>query len=172
MDQFNEIVNKHGPAIVLFEVVVVIILVIVLIWNSRQVTHVFQSNLAGMWIASNEFCERSGIDGMMVYIGPDIGGYHKAYLIMYSNNTVVLSRAIEIRFGMSMPKLFMNPVITKTITLSCQDPDESLDEIMPEKQTLTMDLTCGRMEWTAWDDEQEDYRQYAEFYRDNVSSTT
>jgi len=164
-------VKKYSYQIAIGAIAVVLVLVIVLIWNSSQYNKLFYSTFEGMWIAPETFCMQSGIDGMMLYIGPDLGGFHKAYLLMYSNNAVAVAKAIEIHFSRSMPNLVFKDQIIKKAIIKPQDPEESSEDIMPENQTITLDLSSGKMEWTAWDDDAGDLRKYAEFYRDNISSS-
>ena len=171
METVKAALKQNSQQISLIAIAVSLILLIILIWNYTQSNKVFYTTLDGMWMASASFCNRSGIDGMMLYVGPDVGGYHKAYLLMYSDNHVVVSKAIELRFGMSLPSLIQKSVITKRVTITPQDPEDTLDDIMPSDQMVTLDLATGRMDWSAWDFEAGETRQYAEFYRDNISSS-
>jgi hypothetical protein len=172
MDTFK----KNGFQIAVGAIALVVILLILLFNQSAQSNKLYYSLLEGMWIAPAEFCMQSGIDGMMLYCGPDVGGYHKGYLLMYSDNAVAVAKAIEIRFSFGLPGLIVNPIMTNPImtkqaTIKTQDPEESIEDIMPEQQSITICLSTGHMEWTAWDADAGETRKYAEFYRDNISSS-
>jgi len=167
MDTFK----RYSNHIVISAIAVVLVLIILLVWNNVQYNKLFYSTLEGMWIAPETFCMESGIDGMMLYVGPDLSGLHKAYLLMYSSNAVAVAKAIEIHFPSAIPNLIFKDQIIKKAVIKTQDSEESLEDIMPENQTISMNLSSGRMEWTAWDEEAGELRKYAEFYRDNISSS-
>jgi len=151
------------------------VLITLIVWNNYQLDKTFYNSLQGMWIAPDSFCTASDIDGMMVYIGPNISASkstHKGYLLMYSDNTVAIAKAITIEFNLDWPKLYINnSLVSKAATIKSQNSEESLEDIMPEDQTISINLSKGFMEWTAWDPDVKDYRKYAEFYRDNISSS-
>jgi hypothetical protein len=170
MEQFQTHLKENSYTVAIVSIALTLVLLIILLWNSNQENKLFYSNLEGMWMASNAFCNKSGIDGMMLYIGPDVGGYHKGYILMYSGDAVVVSRAIELRFSYSLPGVLFKSIFTKTATINAQADEDPITDIMPENQTIKMDLSRGCMEWTAWDSDQAEHVQYAEFYRDNISS--
>ena len=165
-----DVIKRNSFQIAIAAISICVILLIVLVWNNAQSNKLYYSMLEGMWIAPAEFCAQSGIDGMMLYVGPDIGGFHKGYLLMYSDNAVAVAKAIEIHFSFGLPGLIGKNQMSKQATIKTQDIEESLEEIMPEQQTITIDLTTGRMDWTAWDTDAGEPRKYADFYRDNIST--
>jgi hypothetical protein len=166
-----DVVKRNSFQIAIAAMAICVILLIVLVWNNAQNNKLYYSSLEGMWIAPADFCAQSGIDGMMLYCGPDVGGYHKGYLLMYSDNAVAVAKAIEIHFTFELPGLIGKTQMSKQATIKTQNIEESLEEIMPEQQTITINLTTGHMDWTAWDADAGEPRKYADFYRDNISSS-
>lgn len=172
MDSF---IKERPVAIILCLAIVIVLLVMVVVWNIRQTALTFDSTLNGMWIASTEFCNKSDIDGMMLYINSS-GSKCSAYLIMYANNVIILSKNIEIAFAWT-PNL-PNSILTKTAqiyeVISEDEPQDELDfnSIIPRNQTITLDISTGHMTWSSYDPEQDDIVQYAEFYKDAISTNS
>jgi len=121
--------------------------------------------IEGMWVASDEFCSRADIDGMMVYIGPaeDFGVFEqtrRAYIIMHSDGVIIAAKNIEI----SMSGFLMSPVPVslnyKSITLTDMSDDKtSLDNIMPTSMQCELEMSQGKMSWLDGD------ITYAELYK-------
>lgn len=171
----DRIIKERPVAIVIALAIVIVLLVIVIVWNIHQTELTYQSTLNGMWIASTEFCNKSDIDGMMLYINSS-GSKCSAYLIMYANNVIILSKNIEISFAWT-PNL-PNSILTKTAqiyeVISEDEPESKLDfnTIIPRNQTITLDISAGHMTWSSYDPEQLDIVQYAEFYKDAISTNS
>lgn len=93
-EKFKE--NSFIIAIVLF-----IIIVIIMFVNVRTRANMYDTSLRGLWAASDDFCQRSEIDGMMVYIGPASGwsGYRRVVLTMYADGVIIIYKTILAKFS-------------------------------------------------------------------------
>jgi hypothetical protein len=144
---------------------ILIVIVILLIFNLWNFSNIKSDLFEGLWNASDEFCKKSEIDGMMIYIGPLINFYsnkRKAYLIMHSENNVVVNKKFEISFssGLSsiITSLFVTNTFYKNVYLydteleSNSDVNDSssipLTEIMPLEQSVKIIVSDAHMIWT------------------------
>lgn len=158
--------------IVAVVIIALIILLAIAIKNGSDLSHHTKDLLTGLWVGDPEFCNKSDIDGMMLYIGPDVGdSTHKAYLIMHSNNSVILQKTINMTVSGASPNLFVSRTITRSLELSDSDDDSdmSITSIMPLNQVLTIDTVLGKMTWTGLDESDKEC-VYAELYKDNLGS--
>jgi hypothetical protein len=154
--------------------VITIILIIIIMYN-LQTYKIYSSQIEGLWMAPDSFCAESDIDGMLVYVGPSLGGgimgseKRKACLIMHANNATIAYKKLEL----NMSSVGINLLIPFGINTSwsrktrveddteeVSDPDidimdESddastipLEKIMPNRINITIDLKEGKMTWT------------------------
>lgn len=175
MDKLKQTIESRPLPIIIGLAVVIVVLIVLVVWNYTNTNGIFYNMLEGMWIASDEFCKKSDIDGMMLYIGPPSGRTCKAYLIMYSNNTIILQKQIEIAFGFSLGSSIIQNDIVKAACITEIEPETpddqlTLDTILPKDQTIHLSIAQSKMVWSALDPEQEEIIQYAEFYKDNIST--
>lgn len=163
---------------------VILVLLIMIITNTVLHARYLGCYMQGLWAADEKFCNDSDIDGMFLYIGEGYG-CHDAYMIMHSNNAVILEKKISINARSYMPYLLHNSVVERCIHLTDLDASsssnpsnssgipEELDEsednmhlskIMPLQMQMILDTTNGSMIW------QHDDTVYAKFYKDNAAS--
>lgn len=147
--------------------VLVIVVIILLIYagfciaEDRQQMGEFYE---GLWVASDEFCARAKIDGMMLYVGKPLNGLalstrFKAYLIMYTDNKVIVNKHLDLTFR----DVSIVPG-SRTVGLYVVDTDKNdpeLSEIMPDELTADVSIATGKMTWRA------DDTTYAEFHKDS-----
>jgi hypothetical protein len=131
-------------------VVLVIFIIIYLLISSCY--SVYNEIISGMWSADPEWAELADLDGMLLYIGPNLGNIlketRKGYLIMYANDKVIASKQIEFNMGSPLT-LIPKTVILRNITVVDLDDDNdmldvdtiALSDIMPSD--LTMELSVG-----------------------------
>lgn len=161
-------------------IIFIIILMMIAIKNRNTQYDMLSQGITGLWMGDPEFCRKSEIDGIMIYIGPRLEDLkvHKAYMIMYANNAIILQKSIQISISASLGTgIFATSEIESDITLSDDDgladgqsdDNQSLAGIMPLNQQLKYSPTIGKMTWTGLDDDDQPVI-YAEFYRDNVGS--
>lgn len=144
-----------------------------MIWGSSLVRQHedFDNLMNGMWMASDDFCKRSDIDGMLIYIGPAERAFltntRKAYLIMHAEGAIVAAKNIDIKFsGISVSPI--SPFeYTRTITLTDNDDEDSpiqLEDMMPTTLKCITCVSQGSMIWV--DDEG---TSYAELFKSHGS---
>ncbi len=137
-----------------YSLVLIIICLLVYMWHTdRKNWAIF---CEGLWIAGDDFCSRSDLEGMMIYIGPDLGGSHKAFMIMYTDKNVVSQSLLLGISGFGCRrKIKVQP-----------DPDsDTAETVLPEVLTARISMAAGRMVWYC------DDTMYAELYKDALSST-
>lgn len=163
-------------------VVLVIIIVFITLYNSWNRSKIFHNYLQGLWIGDKKFCEESEIGGLILYIGEcDSWHTHNAYLIMYSDESIILEKKIAINTSFSgIHILTMSGEFTQNITvtdLEVNPKDEDINpvdiddiseinisQVMPESMVLVLNIEDGSMIWKA------DDKIYAKLYRDNAAS--
>jgi hypothetical protein len=168
---FGGKLNKY--AIIL---AIIVILFIIIIYNNMRMYKVYSNQLEGLWMAPESFCKQSDIDGMLVYVGPLIGGsgilnseHRKVCLIIHGNNTTIAYKKLEITMSSAVldviiPFVGINSVWTRSAKV-VDDTDEvadseldimdesddvstiALSKILPERLTITVDLNEGKMLW-------------------------
>jgi hypothetical protein len=152
-------------------VLVFVLAYVVVINTSRHESHI-RHHLRGLWIADDDFCNDAGIDGMIIYIGEydsEISG-HKAYLIMYSGNAVVVEKKFSFQIGGYVPDFYLlhQAQLSKSLWLKDEEPESEetmeLKEVMPLELRLEIDFGEGSMVWKDED------KVYARLYKDNYSS--
>lgn len=187
----------------LFTFALIVIVIIIILYNVYTNSKIINDQIEGLWIADEDFCNRTQIDGMMLYIGPiesdwsnlsnnkqshvtlasinPIYSERKAYLIMYSNDSIVANKKFNMVIQNSVIDLlpFIKQNCYKKIQLydtdesdelsdKLQDEDDisciPLKKIMPLTQSITINFAEGKMIW-----ENNDVI-YGEFYKDNMSS--
>lgn len=144
----------------LFTFALIIILIIFIIYNYIEHNKYFKETLEGLWVADENFCRRSEIDGMLVYIGPYSSetGDHSAYSIMYIGDVIVNKKfTIKFKFSTTIPSFEK----TGNILLETQE-NEKLD--MPKEQNCVINLIDGKMTWST------DEKNYAELFKDHIGT--
>lgn len=146
------------------EVIIVLTLIIVLLlcvimWNNQQNEATMNKALEGMWVASNDFCNRSGIGSMLLYIGP-VAKVTSAYIIVLSKDTLILDERIDLHIK-EFPILIQSQEVNKSLEIE----SESLEEMMPRYQQLILNIGEGKMTWKGIGEP----TVYAEFYKDAIS---
>lgn len=172
----------EGSQIIIIAIVVILLLLLIVLFirNTSEHNDAIKCAVHGLWTADSKFCTDSSIDGMMIYIGPDLeevthlsgGSTHKAYIIMYANNNVILQKTINIAFssgGLSLIARNRHTVDVE-ITDIDEDSDSPITSIMPNTQTAVIDLINGKMTWTGLNEENE-LRVFADLYKDNQASS-
>lgn len=180
MEQFKEQIRKYS-----FEIMIsiLIVLIFIIIYNVYTTNSFLNEFYEGLWSAPDYFCEKSQIDGMMIYIGPKMNGERKAVLIMYGGGVIVANKKFTVVFHDSIFNK-INPFVRTKICgrLYLYDENEnkseddlieeiddiattSLSKIMPLEQNFELNIAEGKMTWTS-----DDGTGYAELFKDNVSS--
>jgi hypothetical protein len=155
---------------------VIIIVLLIMVWRGTTTTQLLHDGIMGMWLADENFCAKSEIDGMMIYIGPNESGVHNAHLLLYSNNAIIAQCDLTINVRPHIYTNFNNiSRMTATATLASSDYDNNsdaidLETIMPLQQTLVYEPATGHMTWTGLDRDGKE-TLYADFYRDNIASS-
>jgi hypothetical protein len=158
-------------------IIILLILLVTLVTTNhcKQTAHV-DEYLQGLWIADEDFCNDSEIDGMLIYIGPETEGYRRAYLIMYQNNAIIAEKKIHMHLSSYIPKAWFASDIYYNIHIKDADVSEldddnaqsvseiKLSSIMPNQMNLTLNLANGCMTWES------DETVYAKLYKDNIAS--
>ncbi len=106
--------------------------------------------MTGVWVASDDFCHKSGIDSMMITIGPPDGWFsrtRKCYVIIAPNLSSQMFE-IKYRLGSGLRKYKTH-----------WETDFEEEEIMPEEIKCKIDIMTGHMLLTA------DKTVYGEFYK-------
>jgi len=148
MEKFTQVVkNKLTRGVVVAIVATIIVLVLVyLMWEPFG-----EEYMTGVWVASDDFCLKSGIDSMMITIGPPEGMIditRKCYVIIAPN---LSSQMFEIEYTRGSHGIRKYKVKWET------DFDD--EEIMPEKVKCEIDIMDGYMLLSA------DKTIYGEFYK-------
>jgi len=151
---------KDKIQIILIAIIVVLLIACFYLYKTSNNNPDFIYNyLDGLWIADDEFCKKSGIDGIMVYIVPtDNAKIKKASLIMHTNNNIVENKVITLNFEDLKNKDYENVKLNLEI-----ESETEIDYIMPDEQTVTLNITTGTMTW------ENDDTQYAVLIKDNLS---
>jgi hypothetical protein len=151
--------NLNKKTIIIASVIVLII-IFVLIWyvNHTGVLEIYDNFMEGLWIASDDFCKRSDIDSMLLFIGPRESDTYKAYMIIFAENKIALNEKLEIR----MP--YWGMIAQNDIENQLDINNESLGKIMPLKLSAKIDIGNGKMVW------ENDDIVYAELYKDTLST--
>jgi len=163
-------------------IIVLLIVIISLVFVNSYVHHnATLEHLQGLWIADEKFCEESGIDGMILYVGESEGGSCGAYMIMHSNNTIIMEKKISIDMS-RIPQLIIGfpSIVRKTIELVDSDAEDNdkpinalhvenisdvhISKIMPPILTMEIDIVHGCMSW------KDDETIYAKMYKDNQAT--
>jgi hypothetical protein len=155
-------------------IAVILIIILIVFWclhSNRTSNHnALSSGITGLWVGDADFCRKSEIDGIMIYIGKPIDKIHKAYIIMYANNAIIMQKSIELCIMSAVVTSSNNSNLVGTVKITedeKQDDDSTLlSSVMPSNQTICWQPAIGKMTWTGSDDD----TIYAEFYRDNVGS--
>jgi hypothetical protein len=146
--------------VLLLGIIVILICVLVYIYNKcNKYTKDF---ITGLWVANKDFCQRSGINGMLLYIG-DESAVRPAYMIVYTDNVVVMSQKMDLTINLDIIK----NVGTLEIDPLDDDNKTNISDMMPLKQHITIDFVKGKMLWQQKKDDE--LITYAELYKDNIS---
>jgi hypothetical protein len=138
--------------------ILLIVLVLILIWSFYSTLCLYSSFLEGLWTATEAFCKRAEIDGMMIFLGPSSCLKRKAYMLIYSENSVLASRNLELIF---MPQFL--PALRTSLFLSVSTQEE--DSVLPSRLTAELYLAEGRMLWL-----DQENTVWFEAFRDNQAS--
>lgn len=153
-----------------------------MIYNLRVNLSFTNEFLCGLWVATEEFCSASDINGMLLYLGPCEWNYkmsRKAYLIMHHDGIVIANKKFVINFY-NFWDLF-NPINNTSMKCDVElvdidATDESMknamedtseipiDDIMPTNLQFSLDY--GKCCLSLYDDD----KVYAELYKDAVNS--
>lgn len=136
---------RARPALVAVVVAILILIVLYVAWDPPG-----EEYLTGVWVASDDFCHKSGIDSMMITIGPPEGWINrtrKCYVIIAPNLSSQMF-TVEYSRGSGLRKYKVK-----------WHTDFEEEEIMPEKIKCEIDIMTGHMLLT------EDKTVYGEFYK-------
>jgi hypothetical protein len=145
----------------------VILILLIIVINSYQKRSLCNSLLTGLWVGDDTFCQDAGIDGMMLYIGTGEYSTHPAYLIMYTQEAVIMERKIALH----LDDWLISPFLSSEVYLNCRLEDVSemspdITDFIAERFTIKLSIIRGQMDWV---DDQD--KMYAKLYRDNISSS-
>lgn len=158
--------NKLLIAIIVIVVLIIIISFIGYKYYNLQKT---QSNkvdkfISGMWQANDEFCQKADIDKMLLYIGDGLEEKN-AYLLIYSEGNVVVSKKLQIKMYPVKVSSSEWESEYKVEIIDADDPDDtSLNDIMPSKVNMKLSIINGRLCL---------YKKkkiYADLFKDNIST--
>jgi len=136
---------RARPVLIAAIIAVMIAVIIYFAWEPPG-----EEYMTGVWVASDDFCHKSGIDSMMITIGPPEGWLkrtRKCYVIIAPNLSSQMFE-VEYKRGVGMRKYEVE-----------WETDFEDEEIMPEEVKCHLDIMTGRMELTA------DKTVYGEFYK-------
>jgi hypothetical protein len=118
--------------------------------------------MEGLWIASDEFCNKSEIEGMLLFIGPRTGFLNesrRAYLIMYAENKIVINEKLTMHisgYGNIWP-------IRGDVCCDVELDNKTLEKFMPAELTMKVNIGSGSMIL------ENDSTVYAELHKDTLS---
>jgi hypothetical protein len=174
---YNTMLSQREGLIALV-ITLVLVLVAIASVNTYQCGNHLHNHLTGLWIADEKFCNDADIDGMLLYIGECEGRKHNAYLIMYSDNAVILEKKFSFKVGRVIPSIVIIYPTTMSRLVTLKDPevtdgnedipDESvipLTDIMPLDLQMELDLAHGCLTWSSGD------ITYLKAYKDNYASS-
>lgn len=154
-----EFINKENYKQYLVALLIVVVIIIFISYNNI----LYQRYLYGMWIADDDFCNESDLDGFMIMMGPSQGGYitdtRSMYVVMYNDDGMLCNRTLEVRLGNTM-------VTSEYQNRSIHIVDEDFD-IMPRDMTLSTSIMKGHMVLYGGDDGK---TIYGSLYKDHDST--
>jgi hypothetical protein len=128
----------------------VLIIIVIIFMNCYQQSCVMCESLRGLWIADEDFCDSAGVSGMMVYIDND-----QAYIILYSGDTIVVEKKVDISYNNHIWQEF-RPIprgkLYRSLTLVDDDELLPVSDFMANEMLLCLDLTTSCMTWSGDDD--------------------
>lgn len=132
---------------------ILIVLLVVMWYNISRLQTDF---LEGMWIADEDFCAKSDVDGIMLYIG---SGYseHKCHLIMHANNKVIVNTSFHI-------SVWYWPTFGSQLSGSISISEDYMTEVFPLAQQFKLSLITGELIWS------HDDTITLDLFKDNISS--
>lgn len=143
--------------LLIFSFIIIIILILIIIYNY----HYFYNNfIEGAWLADDDFCELSGIDGMIIYFG-DGNKNKKCYMIIYIDDNII-HKNFRVKFNDLYNKVSLEEYSNNSNDFDDMEP--SLADLMPLNLFCKLNITDGKMIW--YDDE----ATYAELYKDNIGT--
>lgn len=142
--------------------VIILVILIVLFFSVYKNKKNLNSMLEGLWTAKSEFCEKAGIDGMMIFIGPE-DKPRKVYVLMYANNSVIFSDCIEVTFSRFLFPFISPSKFNFSMNVNTKE-SETLKELFPNPIKIEVDLTSGLMYWLHKD------TVHAELVKDNINT--
>lgn len=163
MDKLKTIQSEIFVAVIC---VLVIIIFVMFVNNKNYNSELYDQYIQGLWIADEDFCKRSDIDEMMVYVGPLVESYRKAFLMMYSGDKVMVAKQfqIEAEDDNILQQFKISDIMKKNITLSDDSEDAIMNiyiaDVMPEDLIMEMSIKEGRMTWMS-----DDETVYANLYK-------
>lgn len=153
--------NKFIIAIIIIFILIVIICFVGYKYYSLEQLHNVRMDdfISGMWQANEDFCQQADIEKMLLYIGS--GPDKNAYLLIYSDGNVVVSKKLQLNISPSK----VSSKEYKVEIIDADDPnDDSLKDIMPSKLNMKLSINNGRLCL---------YKKkkiYADLFKDNMST--
>ncbi len=137
-----------------YSLILIIVCLIIYFWYTNQKNlNIFYE---GLWIAGDNFCSRSDLDGMMIYIGPKLEkNTRKAFMVLYTDSNVISQQLILTISGFGS---------RKKIKIQCDPDSDHIETILPELLVAYVNMTTGHMVWYC------DDVMYAELYKDSLST--
>lgn len=132
-----EFINEENYKKYLIAFLIVIVIIMFISYTNIQ----YKNYLYGMWIADDDFCSESDLDGFMIMMGPSQGGYitdtRSMYVLMYNDEGMLCNRTLEVRLGTTI-------VAGDYQNRSMYIVEDDFD-IMPKDMTLSTSIMKGHM---------------------------
>jgi hypothetical protein len=160
MDKIKEFANKHSFILLIVAIVLLIVIILTWIYFTWCVGHIYDATLEGLWMANDNFCAKSDVDGMLLFVGPRNGFFdsRNAYIIIYANDKIVLNEKLV----MSLSAWPASDYVEKKVSFSGTD----IEKIWPAGMKMKLDVGAGHMILES------DDTVYAELYKDTISSNS
>jgi len=114
-----------------------IIMIIYYIYSNRKV---LTNYIEGVWIADTKFLEEAELGndgGLILYIGQGDWNERKAYILMFSDDGVVLNQKVDMTFNFNIG--YSSTFMKRNVVF------DDLDEVMPCNLTVEMSTIDGSM---------------------------
>lgn len=135
-------------------IIAIVIFLIILFCLRSYNTKVYENYMYGFWIADgDEFCFRSNINSMLLFLGEDTPGWFKSHRIGYliiTDGICEQGLKLTYRRGWAGPNAG-NDYRIKADVEFIDDNDNIVDGPWESPITLTMSMACGSMRITGPD---------------------
>ena len=138
------IIKKYLP--------IIILLILILIFLLNYI-NLYSNFLTGLWVCDDDFCIKSGINQMILYIGKDNVYCNKKVCVIIVDNEDNIYQFIFY--------MIYNPLLKKIFITNCENNE---DLIFPNKMNAILCINSGTLILSDKD------QDYAHLYKDNINN--